>query len=561
MKSKIASIVLVFGWASTAWAQAPCGEVDGERIARLQEDIYFLASDELEGREPGTRGAEMAIEYIETGFREAGLAPYFNDGGFRQMFPIAMRVTFDKDNRLVLNDDTLKVGKDYYPTSYSANGLASGKLLYVKYGITAPEMKYDDYKRIKPKHAEGSIFVMDVSSPDGIHPHSEYLKYHDLGERISAAKEKGAVGVVLVNLEGSANDIDPNFRKIHSSGIPVVFVTNNELAKNFTKKGEAKFVTRLQENYVDGFNIAGFKDNKAERTVVIGAHYDHLGLGGNGSLSAEKAIHNGADDNASGTAALMEIARSVNITSELYSKFNYLFVAFSGEELGLLGSKYFTSKVEDLNKDKIAFMLNMDMVGRLEEGALAVSGVGTSPMWNEVLEMSRCDQLEIKTSKSGVGPSDHTSFYYLNIPVLHFFTGTHSDYHKPSDDADKINYEGEAVVISYILNVIQNASHYDEMPFTKTVEQSKMAPKFSVTLGVMPDYMYEGEGMRIDGVSLDKPAANAGLQKGDIVTHLGEVKVVDMMSYMKALGQFKKGDTAKIEYIRGGKSQKAEVKF
>ncbi|AEV33515.1 putative aminopeptidase [Owenweeksia hongkongensis DSM 17368] len=561
MKSKIASIVLVFGWASTAWAQAPCGEIDGERVSRLQEDIYFLASDQLEGREPGTAGAEAAIEYIEVEFRKAGLNPYFTDGGYRQKFPIAMRVTFDKDNRLVLNEDTLKVGKDYYPTSYSANGLASGELLYVKYGITAPEMKYDDYKRIKPKHAEGSIFVMDVSSPDGIHPHSEYLKYHDLGERISAAKAKGAVGVVLVNLEGSANDIDPNFRKIHSSGIPVVFVTNNELAKNFTKKGEAKFVTRLQENYVDGFNIAGFKDNKAERTVVIGAHYDHLGLGGNGSLSTEKAIHNGADDNASGTAALMEIARFIKTAEEDYKKFNYLFVAFSGEELGLLGSKFFTGKMEDLRIGKIAFMLNMDMVGRLEEGALAVNGVGTSPIWNEVLEESRCDEIVIKSSKSGVGPSDHTSFYYLDIPVLHFFTGTHSDYHKPSDDADKINYEGEAVVISYILNVIQNASHYDGMPFTKTVEQSKMAPKFSVTLGVMPDYMYEGEGMRIDGVSLDKPAANAGLQKGDIVTHLGDVKVVDMMSYMKALGQFKKGDTAKIEYIRGGKSQKAEVKF
>ena len=560
MNSKIASIVCVFGFVSLASAQ-DCDKIDPEMVAHLQEDIYYLASDALEGREPGTPGAAMAAEYIESGFRKANAQPYFKDGGYRQKFPIAVDVTFDDKNYMIFKDDTLALGKDYYPTSYSENGLANGKLLYVKYGITAPEMGYDDYKKINGKKAEGKVFVMDVSSPDGIHPHSEYLKYHDLGERILAAKDRGAVGVVLVNLKGSANDIDPSFTKIHSSGLPVVFVTNNEIAEKIVKKGEVKFVTNLKENYVDGFNLVGYKDNGANRTVIIGAHYDHLGMGGSSSLSTKKAIHNGADDNASGTAALLEIARFLNKAGGDFVKSNYMFIAFSGEEKGLLGSKHFVDNFNPDDEHEIFYMLNMDMVGRLEEEMLAVNGTGTSPVWDQILELSQCDALNIKSTRSGVGPSDHTNFYYLNLPVLHFFTGTHSDYHKPSDDAEKINLEGEALVINYILRVIGNTQEFEELPFTKTTEQSAMAPKFSVTLGVMPDYMYEGEGMRIDGVSADKPAENAGLQKGDIVTHLGEVKVVDMMSYMKALGQFKKGDTAEIEYIRAGKKEKAEIKF
>lgn len=560
MNSKIASIVCVFGFVGLANAQ-DCGQVNEERLGRLQEDIYYLASDELEGREPGTYGAIAAMEYIEQTFKESGLIPYFSDGGFRQKFPIAVDVTFGEKTLMVFNEDTLVLGKDYYPASYSSNGMASGKLLNVKYGITAPEVGYDDYKKISTKKAGGKVFVMDVSSPDGIHPHSEYLKYHDLGDRIATAKAMGAVGIVLVNLEGSANDVDPSFRKIHNSGVPVVFVTNNDIAKKIAKKGEVNIVTNLKENFVDGFNLVAYKDNGAEHTVIIGAHYDHLGMGGSNSLSTEKAIHNGADDNASGTAGLLEIARFLSTAKEEYQQSNYMFMAFSGEEKGLLGSKYFTSKFNTDNERKIFYMLNMDMIGRLEENVLAVNGTGTSPVWNEVLEESRCSTLNIKSTKSGVGPSDHTSFYFLDIPVLHFFTGTHSDYHKPSDDAEKINFEGEAIVINYILDIVKNTQKYEELPFTPTTEQSAMAPKFSVTLGVMPDYMYEGEGMRIDGVSADKPAENAGLQKGDIVTQLGEVKVVDMMSYMKALGQFKKGDTAEIEYVRAGKKEKAEIKF
>lgn len=541
-------------------AQQPCGKPDPGVVSRLKEDIGYLASDELGGREPGTEGAQLASEYILKRFENLELEPYSKEG-FLQKFPIATDVTFDGRNSMIFNGEELALSKDYYPVQYSSNGEIAGELLYVKYGITAPEKKYDDYKKVKADKANGRVFVMDVSSPDGIHPHSEYLKYHDLGERVTMAKEKGAVAVIFVNLEGSANDINPRFRSIHNKGIPVVFVTNNDIAKKLLKKGDVSIQTSLRENFVDGFNIAAYKDNGAERTIIIGAHYDHLGMGDKGSslYKGEPAIHNGADDNASGVAALLELALRISNSGGDLQKSNYLFIAFSGEEKGLLGSAYFTDNFKP--KEKSFYMINMDMVGRLEEKTLAVNGVGTSPAWEAVLEKVDCGGLKIKTGESGVGPSDHTNFYYLEMPVLHFFTGTHSDYHKPSDDADKINYEGEAIVVNYITNLIAATQPLQEMEYSTTKEQSAMAPKFSVTLGVMPDYMYDGEGMRIDGVTEDKAAANAGLQKGDIVTLLGEVKVVDMMSYMKALGQFKKGDSAPIEYLREGKKQKGTVKF
>lgn len=541
-------------------AQQPCGEPDYSVVSRLKEDIGYLASDELGGREPGTQGAQMAAEYIVKRFKQLNIKPYTSEG-YLQKFPIATDVTFDEKNSMVFKGEELQLSKDYYPVQYSSNGEIAGELLYVKYGITAPEKKYDDYKKVSDDKAAGRVFVMDVSSPDGIHPHSEYLKYHDLGERVTMAKEKGAVAVIFVNLEGAANDINPHFRSIHNKGVPAVFVTNNDIAKKLVKKGDVSIQTSLRENFVDGFNIAAYKDNEADRTIIIGAHYDHLGMGDKGSslYKGEPAIHNGADDNASGVAALLELALMISKADGEFTKSNYLFLAFSGEEKGLLGSAYFTDNFKP--KAKNFYMINMDMVGRLEEKTLAVNGVGTSPAWKDVIGKVECDGLKIKTGESGVGPSDHTNFYYLNMPVLHFFTGTHSDYHKPSDDAQKINYEGEAIIIDYILRVISRSQDIQAMEFTKTKEQSAMAPKFSVTLGVMPDYMYDGEGMRIDGVTEDKAAANAGLQKGDIVTWLGEVKVVDMMSYMKALGQFKKGDSAPIEYLREGKKQKGTVKF
>jgi len=320
---------------------------------------------------------------------------------------------------------------------------------------------------------------------------------------------------------------------------------------------EVQYITG--DSTITGTNVIGYFDNKADQTIIVGAHYDHLGMGGEGSLYREgEAIHNGADDNASGVAVLLHLADSLG-KSKL-NNYNYLFIAFSGEEMGLLGSNYFVKNPTfDLSKSN--YMINMDMVGRLrEDNTLSVSGTGTAPIWNQVLNSTN-PGFKLVLKESGVGPSDHTSFYLQDIPVLHFFTGQHEDYHKPSDDSDKLNYEGMEKISNYIIDVIEELNNTPKLTFKKTKNESEEVPRFKVTLGVVPDYLFDGKGMRIDGVSEDKPAQKAGLLKGDIVIKLGDSTVVDMMSYMRALSTFEEGNSTTVVVDRNGQKVEAEITF
>jgi hypothetical protein len=322
---------------------------------------------------------------------------------------------------------------------------------------------------------------------------------------------------------------------------------------------EVKYTVVGNDSTIAGTNVVGFLDNKAPYTVIIGAHYDHLGYGSEGSLyrGEEKAIHNGADDNASGVAIMLNLAsklKGVNTSN------NYLFLAFSAEEMGLLGSNYFT-KNATLDLKDVNYMLNMDMVGRLKaDSTLAVYGVGTAPILKQVVNSSNT-KFKLIEKESGTGPSDHTSFYNSDIPVLHFFTGQHEDYHKPSDDSEKLNYEGMEAISNYIFEIITELDGAGKLAFRKTKNESEDVPRFRVGLGVIPDYLFDGKGMRIDGVSEDKPAQKAGLQKGDIVIQLGDSAIVDMMSYMRALASFNEGDKTKVVVDRNGKTVEAEIEF
>lgn len=313
---------------------------------------------------------------------------------------------------------------------------------------------------------------------------------------------------------------------------------------------------------ITGKNVIGYLDNAAPYTVVIGAHYDHLGLGGDGSGSlytGEKAIHNGADDNASGVAALLELARMLNDADDLKAN-NYLFIAFSGEEKGLWGSKSFATN-PTIPLANMNYMLNMDMVGRLDSNKLAVNAVGTSSKWAAALEKANTKKLELVEGESGIGPSDHTSFYLEGIPCLHFFTGQHADYHKPSDDVEKVNMAGVKEVADFLYRVISAAQPDGKLDYQKTKGNEQDAPRFKVTLGVMPDYMFQGEGMKIDGIIPDRPAEKAGLQRGDIVVKMGDVAVKDMQSYMQGLAQFDTGDKATVVVKRGSDELMVEVEF
>lgn len=309
-------------------------------------------------------------------------------------------------------------------------------------------------------------------------------------------------------------------------------------------------------------NVIGYYDNQADQTIVIGAHYDHLGSGAEGSLYAGESpeIHNGADDNASGIAVMLNLANRLQ-SLKGRERFNYLFIAFSGEERGLWGSNYFC-KNPTIKLEKVNYMINLDMVGRYDsDKGIAVNGVGTTDSWEIIIDQANTEGINLLLSESGVGPSDHTSFYLQNIPVLHFFTGQHKDYHKPSDDADKVNIEGMAIISDIIMNIISESMEYEPLKFKKTKDESSETPRFTVTLGVMPDYMFQGNGMRIDGVTEGKPASKAGFEAGDVVIKMGEHDVTDMMSYMKALSQFKKGDKTQVTVLRKDKKIKETIVF
>lgn len=312
-----------------------------------------------------------------------------------------------------------------------------------------------------------------------------------------------------------------------------------------------------------GIDVVGFLNNDAPYTIVIGAHYDHLGLGhDHNSLDAnpEGKIHNGADDNASGTAGVLELARYFS-GNQIKEKYNFLFMCYSGEELGLIGSKKWCDN-PTIPLQQINYMINMDMIGRLNDSTkkLLVYGFGTSPSWGALLDNTNT-YFSLKKDSAGIGPSDQTSFYLKDIPVLHFFTGQHSDYHKPSDDADKINTEGEKKVLEYIVDIINATNDLPKLTFSKTATPASNKTSFKVTLGVMPDYAFEGKGMRIDGVSDGKPAAKAGILKGDIIIQLGTEKVDSVYDYMKVLSNLKKGDTTNIKVLRDNKELEFSVTF
>ena len=364
-------------------------------------------------------------------------------------------------------------------------------------------------------------------------------------------------------LEGRATGTD-------SDKLAADYIASKFEKYNLIKKGEQGYLQYFEATIKDnphsqtvkrkitGINVIGYIDNKTKETIIIGAHYDHIGYGDFGSLyDGDRAIHNGADDNASGVSILINLANNL----EEIKEYNYLFIAFSGEEHGLFGSSFY-AKNPTINLENVRFMINFDMVGRLnQENTLAINGIGTSSKWEGLIKEANTFNFKLKTTESGVGPSDHTSFYLQGIPVIHFFTGQHSDYHKPSDDVEKINFDGMYKIHEYVKEIITSSTLIDNFDFKKTRSDSMTNPRFKVTLGVMPDYLFDGKGMRIDGISKEKTAEKFGIIKGDIVLKMGNTEVTDMMSYMKGLSQFNKGDSTIIRLNREDKILEIDIIF
>jgi len=520
-------------------------------VASLQSHIAFLANDKLEGRRAGTNGERLAMEYISQKFHETGIQPK-GTNGFYQPFEIYDGKQINPTTHFIINGNDLHPGKDFFPFPWSSN------------------ISMEALPAIAVQEAD-MPWVIDLKESleeNKDNPHFDLTEY--IRGNAKKAKEKGASAIILYNTSAIDDQLQFNSKdKSEKLEIPVVYVTK-EGSKNFFSDPSATLDIKLKVDVGDkkrtGHNVVGYIDNGAARTIVLGAHFDHLGYGedGNSMLrTGEKLIHNGADDNASGIAALIELAKMLK--DKKIKNSNYLFIAFSGEELGLHGSKYFVEN-PTIDLKNVNYMINMDMVGRLNDSTktLTVGGYGTSPQWASFIPVNdRKSPFVIKIDSSGTGPSDHTSFYLKDIPVLFFFTGLHPDYHKPTDDFDRINYTGELQIITFINNIIIATNQQNQkLVFTKTREtQTGTSARFSVSLGVMPDYTFPGSGVRVDGISEGRPAQKAGMKAGDIIIQLGDYNVSSLENYMQALGKFKKGDNTKVKFKRGDEIIEALVQF
>ena len=518
-------------------------------LTNLQTHIAYLADDKLEGRRTGTTGEKLAYEYISTEFTKSGLTAKGDNGSFIQAFEVNEGLQINPSTHLFINGFDLELEKEYFPFIFSANESVEA----------APSIALRE---------SGTVWFWDIKDKLEENKDNPHFDLTDaIKTKANDVAAKGATGLIIYNTSGIKDELKFEAKaKSERVKIPVLYVTES-IKKKYLYDETATLDIKLKVDIGDktraGHNVIGFIDNGAANTIILGAHYDHLGYGeDHNSLftGTKPQIHNGADDNASGTAALIEISKLLR-ASKLKNN-NYLFVSFSGEELGLFGSKYFTEH-SPVNLSSANYMINMDMVGRLNDSThgLSIGGYGTSPVWGQLLT-NKDKFFTIKFDSSGSGPSDHTSFYRKDIPVLFFFTGVHSDYHKPTDDADKINYNGELMVVKYIYTVIETANKKGKLSFSKTREiQSMGKSSFKVTLGIMPDYTYSGSGVRVDGVSEGKTAQKVGIKAGDVITQLGDIKFTDVQSYMGALGKFNKGDATKVKVKRGNEELVFDIVF
>ncbi|MDP2420523.1 M28 family peptidase [Sediminibacterium sp.] len=510
----------------------------------LQKHVQYLADDKLEGRRTGTAGEKLAMDYLVQQYQLLGIEPK-GATGFVQEFEINEGLQVESSTFLKANGKQLILNEDYFPLAFSANATIKGTPAIALSEANQPWFK--DLKEILEENKNNPHFDIE-----------ETIK-----KIAKEAAAKKATAILLFNSSTMVDNVQFNKNdKSTSLPIPIIFVSKKGMQQYFTDAAatiQFELSVALSNKVRKARNVVAFINNNAPNTVILGAHYDHLGYGEDkNALDAVNEVHNGADDNASGTAALLELARKLKKQSPKSN--NYLLMHFSGEELGLMGSKYWLENPTTTISSN--YMINMDMVGRYDTARkLTIGGYGTSPEWGNTIP-SLAKNIAYKIDSAGTGPSDHASFYRKDIPVLFFFTGSHPDYHKATDDWDKINYIGINDIVNLVYNIIATTDNKGKIAFAKTREQQMgRSTRFTVSLGVIPDYGFTGTGMRIDGASAGKLAEKLGLKAGDILLQLGDYKFVDVNSYMQSLSKFKKGDKSKLIYKRGTEEITVELEF
>jgi hypothetical protein len=566
-------------------------------IDELRSHVRYLASDELEGRLAGSRGNEAAARYIAQHFTSYGLRPLGDNGTYLQTFEFVSGVKLGRQNALRLQVGsekwTLEVDKDFRPLAFTSDTTVQAQLAFVGYGISSDSVHYDDYATVD---VAGKIVMVLRYTPEGDNPHSSFSPYSPFQRKAMVARDKGAVGMIVVTgpLDdpegqlmplrydrgfGTAGMLVVHVRslwadsllsvggkslktiqsEINAAKIPQSFVLDNVTVSLKTEvlKTQAKTANVL------GL-IEGTDPTLRDEFIVLGAHFDHLGLGGEGSGSLKPdtvAVHNGADDNASGSAALLELAQAL-AAPPYRTKRSLILAAFSGEELGLLGSAYYV-KNPPVPLEKTVAMINMDMVGRLRDSTLTIEGVGTAPMWKSLVERTNAEfGFKLRTTEGGFGPSDHSSFYGKDIADLFVFTGVHEDYHKPSDDWEKINYQGEQRIAQFVLNLVRGLDEGERPQFARVQTSPGSAEGrrgFRVSFGIVPDFGEDANGLKISGTRDGSPAAKAGLKEGDIITKFGgkDVKGIYDLTYL--LEEHKPGDEVEVVFRRGDETITVEV--
>jgi len=526
--------------------------------------IRFLADDRLEGREVGTPGAHCAAEYIAAQFSYIGLEPAGEADTFFQTFPIRKGTTVGADNILEVAGRSYRLESDWVPLGFSANRKLEAPLVYGGYGITQANGSDDPYEHLD---LEGKIVVVEWGDPDA--PHGESIRADPHFKAISA-EDHNATGIILLLPEGWSPRL-PDDEIRATLGIPAIVVhagLANSLRAAANNNSVARLHTEVHTTTAEARNVValvpGTHPMLRDEVIIVGAHYDHLGFGGEGSLSPDsREVHNGADDNASGGAALIEIARTIIAGKPLDR--TALFIAFTGEEKGLWGSGHFVrDPTVDLSNS--VGMLNLDMVGRMDGDALTIFGFGTAQEWDQVVDEANLDldqPLDISKAPDGYGPSDHSSFYGEGIPVLHLFTGTHEDYHRPSDDWQLINSSGVDRVVALTAGIVGQLADGGSNSVTLTAIQqpapsqtSSPSPSStsgygSAYLGTIPDMTPNDRGLRLTGVREGSPADQGGLRAGDVVVEFDGTAIGDIYAYTYALQAKKPGDEVTIIVQRG----------
>lgn len=580
--STLAVLAFTLFALSRVASAAPAATVDLEAMAdRILADAAWLADDAREGRGIGTAGLDSAAAYIEQQFAAAGLAPLF-DGSYQQEFTMGWGAQALPGSFLTVDSVTVRGEHAILPAGFSASARATAPLVFAGYGITAPEFEYDDYAEID---VEGKIVVVMTGEPRQDDPDARFSGTIDTDHaspRTKAinAKMHGAAGLILLP-DPNRDDQLPPLRQdepYRDAGLPVAWLTRaavaplaprmqlaklqrsidvNESPRSMELGAEGTLSSRVQRNSVPVANVGGILDRGSDDVFVIGAHYDHLGYGQAGTrIPGSREIHNGADDNASGVAVMLEIAR---IQAERPGdNQSYAFVAFTGEEAGLVGSSHFVER-PPLPLETVRAMVNLDMVGRMVNQSLTVYGVNSATELRDIIEDAEPrHNLALSLTGGGYGASDQTSFYLHGIPVLHLLTSLHTDYHRPDDDVEHLNPLGMARVAYFTVDLVNLIADYSgPLTYVAASDPGTASSQHStrrVSMGTIPDFAQPDSlrGFRIQGVVPGKPAERAGLQGGDVLIAIDEIIIDNIYDLTYALGKFQPDEEVEVRALRGG---------